>query len=147
MKRDSGSQTVVSADAAPAAGSSPVGQGRLEAELAYLRALLGQGAVEQARVLIEELARHWPDDETVRHYARVLAPPRVSVRRGHRGPSRQLERTWLREHAREYPGQWLAVLADQLIAADPDLDVVLAAIRQTPEAQRALLHFQPETAE
>jgi hypothetical protein len=140
-------QTTVSGGRSPEPNVKAAGDGPLEAQWAYLRDLLEQGAVEKARAWIEEMARQWPEDEVVHHYVRVLAPPRISVRRGHRGPSRQAERTWLRKHARDYPGQWLAVLADRLVAADPDLDVVLAAIRPTPEARRALLHFQPGTAE
>jgi hypothetical protein len=53
------------------------------------------------------------------------------------------ERAWLREHGREYPGCWLALDEDRLIAADPDLEVVLSLANQTPEGQRALLYQQP----
>jgi Family of unknown function (DUF5678) len=119
----------------------------LDADLVRLRTLLERGDVEGARAWVKELQHMWPDSDEVRHYVEVLAPPRVSIRRGHRGPSRHNERAWLREHARQYPGQWLAILQDQLIAADPDLGTVLAAVRQTPDAQRALLHFQPGTSD
>jgi hypothetical protein len=57
------------------------------------------------------------------------------------------EYAWLQEHAAAYPGCWLAVLEDQLIAADPDFGVVVRAVRQTPEAERALLYFQPGAAD
>lgn len=122
-------------------------QEALQADLAHLRGLLERGDVEGARAWVKELANEWPDSGDVRHYTRVLAPPLVSVRRGHRGPSRQRERAWLRAHAREYPGQWLAVLADRLVAADPDLSLVLAVVRKLPDTQRPLLHFQPESAD
>jgi hypothetical protein len=117
----------------------------LNADLVRLRALLERGDVEGARAWVKELERLWPEADAVRHYARVLAPPQVSIRHGHRGPSRRRERTWLREHARQFPRQWLAILEDQLIAADADLDTVLTAVRQTPGARRPLLHFQPGT--
>jgi hypothetical protein len=119
-------------------------QHALDTDLAQLRGMLERGDAEGARTWVKNLQQQWPDNELVRHYAQVLAPPIVSVRHGHRGDSRQRERAWLREHAREYSGQWLAVLADQLVAADPDLDRVLAAVRETSGAQRPLLHFQPE---
>lgn len=130
-------------------GSTDAGVGGAwrQAQLEHFRTMLERGAVEKARAWVQELARRWPDDEEVGHYVRVLALPQVSVRPGHRGPSRQSERAWLREQARGYPGQWLAVLADRLIAADVDLDVVLATVRATPGAERALLHFQPGSQE
>lgn len=49
---------------------------------------------------------------------------------------------WLRLHARDYPGQWLAVLGGRLLAADPDLRQVLARLREAGE-RRALLHREP----
>lgn len=145
MISDSATDTALSVEASALTATGADGEALLEAHLGQLRAMLEQGAVERARVWVQDLVRQWPNDEQVGHYARVLALPRVSVRPGHRGQSRQRERAWLREHARAYPGQWLAVLADQLIAADPDLDAVLTAVRETPGAERALLHFQPGT--
>jgi hypothetical protein len=116
----------------------------LAADLARLRQLLERGEVEEARDWASKLESRWPGSEAVRGYARVLAPPRVSVRPGHQGASRHLERAWLREHAGQYPGRWLAILDDQLLAADPDLRTVLATVQQTPDSRRPLLHFQPE---
>jgi hypothetical protein len=112
-------------------------------DLARLRELLEQGAVEEARAFVKEIEKEWPDSQRVRHFARVLAPPIASVRRGERGRSLEREHAWLREHAREYPGCWLAVWEDRLIAADPDLNVVIATARRMPGAEHALLHFQP----
>jgi hypothetical protein len=130
------------------AESAPLdNQSELTEGLASLLELLEQGDVEEARRLVKELERQWPDSERIRHYARVLAPPVASVRRGERGRSLELEHIWLREHAREYPGCWLAVFEDRLIAADPDPSVVLALARRTPGAERSLLHFQPGAPE
>jgi hypothetical protein len=117
----------------------------LDTDVVHLRALLERGDVEGARAWVKELECLWPASDEVRHYAQVLAPPQVSIRPGHRGSSRHLERAWLRENARRFPGNWLAILDDQLIAADPDLGTVLTAVRQTSGAQRPLLHFQPGT--
>jgi len=134
---------------APIVGGSivePTPAGResdLTADLARLLALLDRGEVEEARAWVKELERRWPDAERVRHFARVLAPTQVSVRRGERGRSLEREHAWLRAHARDYPGCWLAIFEDRLIAANPDLNAVLAATREIPGAERALLHFQP----
>jgi hypothetical protein len=54
---------------------------------------------------------------------------------------------WLRQHAHEYPGFWLAVLGDQLIAADPDGSVVRTKAREVPGEDRPVIYYQPEARE
>src|SRR2546423_285752 len=95
-------------------------------DLAHLIQLLERDAVEEARVLIRELVVRWPDSERMRHWARVLEPPRTRVERGGRERPLHREQAWLREHAHEHPGCWLSVYHDRLLAADPDLQAVLA---------------------
>ncbi|MBI3909932.1 MAG: hypothetical protein HY320_03250 [Armatimonadetes bacterium] len=114
---------------------------RLREDLARLRAMLEQGDIEGARAFIKELEARWPDSEAVRHFARVLAPPKVIRSDAPAGRSYARERAWLREHAREYPGCWLAVHGDRLITADPSLKVVLGKVREIPGAEDALLHY------
>ena len=115
----------------------------LRQDLLALRDLLAREDVEGARVLAGQLASKWPAEERVQHYARVLAPPAARLAPG--GPDRplDLEYAWLRAHARDYPGCWIAVFEDQLVAADPDLNLVLSVVRAAPGAEDALLHFQP----
>lgn len=115
----------------------------VDEQLASLRCLLEQDAVEEARLMIQELQSRWPESERVRHWAEVLAPPLVSVSQTGQARPLHRERAWLRDHAGEYPGCWLAVFEDQLIVADPDLRTVLARTRQALGAERALLHFDP----
>lgn len=117
----------------------------LVAGLKRMGEMLGNGDVEGARAWVKELEMRWPESERVRHYARVLAPPTVRTvpRRGGRGFAK--EHAWLKAHAREYPGCWIAVLEDQLIAADPDLRRVLAAARGTSDPMHTLIHFQPRS--
>jgi hypothetical protein len=94
---------------------------------------------------VKELQARWPDSPRVQYWARVLAPPEVVPTSGRdpRSRPRDRERAWPREHAREYPGCWLAVYEDRLIAADPDLAVVYSAVRQALGAEGAVLHWQP----
>jgi hypothetical protein len=125
----------------------PDGEPELARDLARLRELLEKGSVEEARRLVNALERQWPDAERVRHFVQVLAPPVASVRPDLRWRPLDRERAWLREHAASYPGRWLAVLEDRLIAADPSLRVVLTIVRQTPGGEGALLHFQPGSVE
>ena len=105
---------------------------------------MGRGALAAAWEMAEQLQQRWPDDEQVRCFAHVLAPPTVSVRQGSPAPPRRQEYQWLREHSREYPGCWLAVLDDRLIAASPEVQEVVDAICQDPSAEGALLYFEPE---
>ena len=113
--------------------------------LIQLRADVSGGRIEEARAAVKDLAARWPDSERVQYWSRVLAPPTARTMTGPDPRSRPLdrERAWLREHAREHPGCWLAVYEDRLIAADPDLEVVLTRANQTPEGQHALLYQQP----
>lgn len=122
-------------------------EAELDAVLERLRAFLAEGDVEAARCLVEELKCRWPDSQTVRYWARVLAPPVVTVEPGERGRSLDRERAWLREHADEYPGCWLAIYGDRLVAADRDLAVVLQGVRETPGAETALLYYHPSPSE
>jgi hypothetical protein len=109
-----------------------------------LNRLVEEHRVEEARRLAPELAAKWPDSAEIRHLARCLEPPKILPNRA--GPrARRLDREhhWLEQHAFEYPGCWIAVYQDRLLAADPDLDTVRAAVRAAIGGEAALLHFQP----
>jgi hypothetical protein len=97
----------------------------LEQRLAQFRADVSNGRVPEARAAVKELSACGPESKRGQHWDRVLAPPRVIPTPESHRHLRPLdrERAWLKEHAREYPGCWLAVYEDCLIAADPDLGV------------------------
>lgn len=119
--------------------------GELQRRLTQIREDVSRGRVEDARAAVKDLETQWPGSERVQYWSRVLAPPmaRTMAAPDPRSQPLDRERAWLREHAREYPGCWLAVYQDRLIAADPNLEVVLALANQTPEGQQALLYQQP----
>jgi hypothetical protein len=119
---------------------------QLERSLERLRNLVSEGDIEEARRFVKELEQRWPESNRVQYWARVLAPAKVTVRHGERSRPTDQERTWLRQHASEYPGQWLAVFGEQLIAADRDLGVVLKIVRETPGVRGAVLYQEPERA-
>ena len=56
-------------------------QERLAADLQHLRDLLEADWVPEARRFVKELEQQWPEAERVRHYARVLEPPKVGIRK------------------------------------------------------------------
>jgi len=124
---------------APDAETAPVDE-ELAEEWIRFRDVLWYGSIKNARAMIAEMAQRWQDSERVQYYARVLAPP---VARSVPGPTRSVEKetNWLKEHAREYPGCWLAVKGDHLVAADPDFKVVDRIVRQDPEPDEFLLYF------
>jgi hypothetical protein len=118
----------------------------LEAGLLQIRADLSHGGrVPEARAAVKELQARWPEDERVQYWARVLAPPQfIPTPEAHRN-TRPIdrEREWLIQHRGEYPGCWVAVYEDRLIAADPDLGVVLAETRRQLGDKDAVLYQQP----
>lgn len=116
-----------------------------EEALDRLRSLIEAERVEEARRLAATAAGHWPDSAPLRRWARVLEPPEATL--SERKPLRPLrdtrrERRWLREHRHEYPGCWIAVLGDRLLAADPDLARVHAAVRAAAGDTGAVIWFQ-----
>jgi hypothetical protein len=115
----------------------------LDMLLEHLRASLTEGDVEAARSLARELAAQWPDESRVRYWARVLALPQVTAEPGEPRRNLDRERAWLRAHAGEYPGRWLAINGEELVSADRDLAEVLKIVRNTPGAERALIHYEP----
>jgi hypothetical protein len=115
----------------------------LAEELERVRALLDAGWVEEARRLASELAVRRPEDPDAQRLARVLAPPKVIASRVRAGRTHEAERAWLKAHAREYPGRWLAAYEDRLIAADPALARVLQSVRQAIGEEGAVLFYQP----
>jgi hypothetical protein len=135
-------KTITMPDGMPHDDSSGNDRAELAAALEHIRRLIETSAVEEARALAREMGARWPDDRDAQHWARVLAPPRGRVVPGRRSRSLDRERAWLREHAHEYPGQWLAIFGDQLIAADPSLATVLKTVRETPGAETAALYYQ-----
>ena len=72
--------------------------------------------------------RLFPDHERIQQAARVLAPPVIrGVRSSHvRGLRASME--WLREHAKEYRGQWVAVREGQLLGTAESLKELVSLV-------------------
>ncbi len=111
-----------------------------DADLDRLRALVEADRVREARGFVERLVEAWPDSRRVQRWAEVLAPPRILAPTGPPPQFPAREHEWLKRHANEHPGCWIAVHGDQLILADPDLKAVLQAIRDSLGHDGAVLY-------
>lgn len=81
-----------------------------------VRLALAAGAFSPARYISAEGHRLYPEDAELANMARILAPPKVlGTRPANPSAGRDLE--WLRQHASEYRGQWLALKDGQFLAA------------------------------
>lgn len=119
------------------------GAASLERSLKQVYDLIESGDVAGARARTRDLKQEWPASERVRRLAELLAPPQTRVATPKRRSSFSREQEWLREHATEYPGCWLAVEGSDLVTADPDIKIVTATLEANGKADQVLLHFQP----
>src|SRR5262245_20952725 len=103
--------SVTQLDVEPEAGPA------LAETLDRLQDLIYTGDVEAARALVEQMSARWPEAEQVARYAKVLAPARSTSEPGSPGRALDADREWLRCHAHEYAGRWLALYAGRLLAA------------------------------
>ncbi len=109
-----------------------------------VRALVESSRIKEARLRTDEFLRIWPDSKLLQIGRRILAPDvaKVSPSTGPRR-SREKENRWLQDNARNYPGEWLLVFEDRLVASGPDLDEVIRKGQETPEGREGVLWFQP----
>lgn len=106
--------------------------------------LLSSSDFHGARALLRRLKEQWPDSPRIEKAAAlILEPPKARLLDSGSGRDLRREFAWLRAHAREYPGCWVAVSGDDLSAADPDLKIVRSAVRAVGKEGRVLLHCQP----
>jgi len=111
-----------------------------------IQRLLEQGRIHQARATLVWALSNRPESEVLARWRRVLAPARARLTGQATGRSRQREQAWLREHAPEYQGQWVALDGDRLLAAGSKLAEVRERARATGRLAQALLHFVPAEA-
>jgi hypothetical protein len=116
-----------------------------EAALKEVRTLVEAGKVRLARERIANFLEIWPENERLQAADRVLGPPkRLPQRTDVPNVSREREFQWIREHALEYSGQWVALLDDRVLASGRDLKSVMAELQQLEGGADVLLHFQPQ---
>ncbi|HSN97566.1 MAG TPA: hypothetical protein VLS89_04675 [Candidatus Nanopelagicales bacterium] len=89
---------------------------RIEAEL---RDLVQSGNVRGARQLLARFGIA-EDHPRLGRWARALKPPVVRLGAPGSTPSLEKDAAWLREHAREYFGQWVALREGKFLGSHPD---------------------------
>jgi hypothetical protein len=89
---------------------------------------LGEERPTLATKLVQLGRQVFPQDERIERAARVLSPE--GARAAHLPPAEGLSasRRWLRDHADEYRGQWVAVRHGRLVAAAPSLEEVQTVV-------------------
>jgi len=111
---------------------------------AEIQRLLSAGRVSDARAIAARAASRMPGSDVFAQWQEVLAPPRARLAGKATGRSRRSEQAWLREHAQDYKGQWVALRGDMLIAAGRLLQEVRERARKAAGLTEILFHFVPE---
>jgi hypothetical protein len=104
-----------------------------------IRALLEAADLRGARHLLAEALENGSLEPELNRLEKLLAPPRFELR-----PASDFDRSaeihWLKEHANEYRGRWVALLGPDLLAHAPTLDELMTKLDSIPREARALLH-------
>ena len=81
-----------------------------------------------------------PDGPEYKRIRRLLQPPATK-------PSLRVDRNraaeygWLRQHAKEFTGKWVAVSGDELVAVADSFKQLRKKLAETPHEQTPLLHY------
>ncbi len=103
-----------------------------------IRQALAQEHVEEARRLAAQAVQEFPGSESLQKLHHVLQPPRV-IGTLPAGKPWDKERAWLIKNSKSYPGMWVAIREDHLIAAHSDLKTVLETVQQNGFSLRDIL--------
>jgi hypothetical protein len=97
--------------------------------------------VGAARRLVAEALREGSTEPELAYWAEVLAPAKVLGVHPATGTDLQAEIRCLNEHAKEYRGQWVAVLGEKLLAHAETLEELRTKLSQLALPTRPLVHF------
>lgn len=104
-------------------------------------ALVIWGLVERQQVAAaRQLLDLLPDDPQTDKLKMLLRPP-TTARATKRDRSRSAEFQWLRQHRREFVGQWVAVDGDELLSSARSLRELRKSLKAAHPTRVPLLHF------
>jgi len=107
-----------------------------------IRELVEHDYVGGARKLLAEALEKGERDEDLLKWQQVLAPAVSKISSNEELDSDPMpDVNWLRQHGREYYGQWVALLEGELLASSPSLDDVISHLEKNPPDRRILLHY------
>lgn len=104
-----------------------------------IRALLAEGRISEARSLLDSSGNLVPAGSTLRE---IFAPSRVR-KIDERDVDRTGEYRWLKEHARDFHGKWVALSGETLVLATDSLRDLLARLREIETPVEPLIHRIP----
>jgi hypothetical protein len=107
--------------------------------LRAIQLALSMNLVWPARDLAEQGMRLFPDHEPLRRAMRVFEPPTVRMTRGTPLKGVKESHDWLRTHAHEYRGQWIAVNQGRLLGAAHTLDELRPMIDQVEQPRSTIV--------
>lgn len=102
--------------------------------------LLGHEALYPARSAADRCARRFPDDVRLERIKRLTAPPRIVPSPNIERIPRRADFDWLKEHAVEYPGEWLVLSRGKLWGHAATLDAAQEQANEAGLAERPLLY-------
>jgi hypothetical protein len=106
-----------------------------------IRELIEQDRVAGARRLLAEALERGAQEKDLPLLQRVLGPARFLGFSNELEPDRTPEFTWLREHAKDYRGQWVILAEDQLLSHSADLQEAYAVVKSLKTSRRPLLYY------
>lgn len=114
---------------------------RIRENLTYLvlRDLIERDKVSVARELLSGLPHEYLSDPLVLRLFRTLARPIVKKSKK-QDIDRQKDYAWLRDHGRDYIGQWVALDNGQLVTVSPTLREIRAKLKALRLSHPPLLH-------
>jgi uncharacterized protein DUF5678 len=120
---------------------APDPEGRTpESFIEEIQGILNSGTLRGAREVAEQGLALFPGHPELRRLRHVLRPFESRIISGHRQPDRRETFRWIAENAWKYPGQWIAVLGETLIAASSKLSEVLETVEEKHFDEPPLLY-------
>ena len=105
-----------------------------------IRERLEQADLKGARKLVAEALEAGAASPHLERLQKLVAPTKVSLS-PIKGVDRSAEVHWLEQHWADYPGQWVAVLGENLVAHAETLDELLADLKAHPTAVPPIIHY------
>jgi hypothetical protein len=108
-----------------------------DALIAPIRTLLEADRITEARQLVELLLKASPSLQ-LEQWAQMLAPPVAHSGEQETGTGSSSARQWLRQHAKEYAGQWVALREGALLGANTSRVALHQSLQRSGALEGAL---------